>query len=89
MCLHPQAVEAVKTLNGQELAGRKLLVREDREDRDVKQFNKENGIEGSAPPRPPRRPRRPPHSASQPPPEGEEGADSGKQQSGIQVDPSD
>ncbi|KAK9804947.1 hypothetical protein WJX73_002251 [Symbiochloris irregularis] len=80
------AVEAVKTLNGQELAGRKLLVREDREDRDVKQFNKENGIEGSAPPRPPRRPRRPPNGAAQPAPEGEEGAESGnKQQTGVQI----
>lgn len=58
--LNWQAVEAVKTLNGQELAGRKLLVREDREDRDVKQYNKENGIEGTSPARPPRRTRRPP-----------------------------
>ena len=40
-----QAVAAVNAFNGEEIAGRKILVREDREDRDVKQFNKENGIE--------------------------------------------
>ena len=40
-----QAVEAVNAFNGEEIAGRKILVREDREDRDVKQYNKENGIE--------------------------------------------
>ena len=36
---------AVNAFNGEEMAGRKILVREDREDRDVKQYNKENGIE--------------------------------------------
>lgn len=64
LTVDPQAVEAVKTLNGQELAGRKLLVREDREDRDVKQYNKENGIDGTPPARPPRRTRRPPAISS-------------------------
>ncbi len=38
---------AVNTLNGMELAGRKMLVREDREDRDVKQYNRDNGLEGA------------------------------------------
>ncbi len=69
-----QAVEAVNKYNGQELAGRKLLVREDREDRDVKQYNRENGIERPEGARPPRRPRRPegappgpPHEEGRPP----------------------
>ena len=53
-----QAVEAVNRYNGYELAGRKMLVREDREDRDVKQYNRENGIERPEGARPPRRPRR-------------------------------
>ncbi|KAK9822639.1 hypothetical protein WJX81_002257 [Elliptochloris bilobata] len=53
-----QAVAAVNKYNGQELAGRKMLVREDREDRDVKQYNRENGIERPEGTRPPRRPRR-------------------------------
>ncbi len=35
----------MNAFNGEEMAGRKILVREDREDRDVKQYNKENGIE--------------------------------------------
>ena len=35
----------MNAFNGEEIAGRKILVREDREDRDVKQYNKENGIE--------------------------------------------
>jgi hypothetical protein len=47
----------VNTFNGTELAGRKILVREDREDRDVKQFNRENGIEGTPPPPRPQRTR--------------------------------
>jgi len=53
-----EAVRAVETLNGTDLAGRKILVREDREDKDVKNYNRENGIE--EPVRPPRerRPRR-------------------------------
>ena len=55
-----QAVSAVQTFNGTELAGRKILVREDREDRDVKQYNKDNGIETPEREfRPPRRERRP------------------------------
>lgn len=40
-----QAVQAVNTLNGTELGGRKILVREDREDRDVKQYNRDNGLD--------------------------------------------
>eukprot|EP00891_Asterochloris_glomerata_P003571 jgi/Astpho2/3571/Aster-06479 len=40
-----EAVSAVNTFNGTDLAGRKIMVREDREDRDVKQYNRENGIE--------------------------------------------
>lgn len=35
-----QAVTAVNTFNGTDLAGRKIMVREDREDRDVKQYNR-------------------------------------------------
>lgn len=35
-----QAVAAVNIFNGEEIAGRKILVREDREDRDVKQYNR-------------------------------------------------
>lgn len=35
---------AINALNGTELGGRTILVREDREDRDVKQYNEENGI---------------------------------------------
>ena len=55
-----QAVAAVQTFNGTELAGRKILVREDREDRDVKQYNKDNNIETPEREfRPPRRERRP------------------------------
>ena len=48
----------MNTFNGEEVAGRKILVREDREDRDVKQYNKENGIERPDTARPPRRARR-------------------------------
>ena len=48
----------MNTFNGEEMAGRKILVREDREDRDVKQYNKENGIERPEGARPPRRARR-------------------------------
>ncbi len=47
-CVRPapmQAVQAVNTLNGTELGGRKILVREDREDRDVKQYNRDNGLD--------------------------------------------
>jgi len=39
-----QAVNAINTLNGSELGGRNIIVREDREDRDVKLYNEENGI---------------------------------------------
>ena len=46
-----QAVSAVNTFNGTDLAGRKIMVREDREDRDVKQYNRENGIETPPVPR--------------------------------------
>ncbi len=35
-----QAVRAVETLNGVDLGGRKILVREDREDKDVKNYNR-------------------------------------------------
>lgn len=49
---------AVNTFNGEEVGGRKLLVREDREDRDVKQYNRENGIERPEGSRPSRRSRR-------------------------------
>lgn len=73
-----QAVKAVNELNGMELSGRKILVREDREDRDVKQYNKDNGI--AAPPRPPRREPRPA------PPKREAPADNGNEGgSGLQV----
>ena len=34
-----QAVKAVSDFNGTDLAGRKILVREDREDRDVKAYD--------------------------------------------------
>lgn len=40
-----EAVAAVNTFNGTDLAGRKIMVREDREDRDVKQYNRDNGID--------------------------------------------
>ncbi|EIE21682.1 G-strand telomere binding protein 1 [Coccomyxa subellipsoidea C-169] len=53
-----EAVAAVNTFNGEEIAGRKILVREDREDRDVKQYNKDHGIERPEGARPPRRSRR-------------------------------
>ncbi|KAL6774211.1 GBP1 [Auxenochlorella protothecoides x Auxenochlorella symbiontica] len=53
-----EAVAAISTLNGTDLGGRTILVREDREDRDVKQYNAENGIEAPAPRRPRRRRRR-------------------------------
>lgn len=52
-----EAVEAVNSLNGTDLGGRKVLVREDREDRDVKEYNRENGVEPRE--RPPRAPRAP------------------------------
>lgn len=49
-----QALEAINTLNGTDLGGRPMLVREDREDRDVKQATGEEGV-----PRAPRAPRAP------------------------------
>lgn len=82
-----EAVTAVQTFNGVELAGRKILVREDREDRDVKQFNKENGLEGEeAGPRQ-RRPRRPPAPRAQPAETatGGEAAEGDGESSGLQV----
>ncbi len=39
-CCAMQAVRAVETLNGTDLGGRKILVREDREDKDVKNYNR-------------------------------------------------
>ena len=35
-----QAVRAVEALNGTDLDGRAILVREDREDKDVKNYNR-------------------------------------------------
>lgn len=64
LLLH-QAVAAVNTFNGEEIAGRKILVREDREDRDVKQYNKDHGIEKPEGARPPRRSRRGPAQQGQ------------------------
>jgi RNA recognition motif-containing protein len=47
-----EAIKAVQELNGTELGGRRIAVREDREDRDVKQFIEgEGGENGSRPPR--------------------------------------
>lgn len=48
----PQAIAAVNTLNGAELGGRRISVREDREDRDVKQAAGENGAPVERPHRP-------------------------------------
>jgi RNA recognition motif-containing protein len=39
-----EAVNAINAMNGTDLGGRTILVREDREDRDVKLYNEENGI---------------------------------------------
>lgn len=52
-CRYLQALHAIQTLNGSELGGRRILVREDREDRDVKQAD---GAAAEAPraPRPAR-----------------------------------
>jgi RNA recognition motif-containing protein len=49
-----QAIAAVNTLNGADLGGRRISVREDREDRDVKQAVGENGERPERPPRVPR-----------------------------------
>lgn len=47
-----EAIKAVNELNGTELGGRRIAVREDREDRDVKQFVEgEGGENGTRPPR--------------------------------------
>jgi len=55
-----QAIQAVNTLNGVDLGGRRISVREDREDRDVKQYAAEDGAAAAPrPPRPPRAPRAP------------------------------
>jgi len=75
-----EAVKAVNELNGMEVAGRKILVREDREDRDVKQYNKDNGI--APPARPPRRERAPPGPRRDAPPMH---ADIPEVSSGLQV----
>ena len=73
-----QAAAAISTLNGADLAGRKLLVREDREDRDVRAARGENGEEGGE--RPPRRERPPPRPrAPRPPREERPEASSGLQ----------
>jgi hypothetical protein len=45
----PQAIAAVNQLNGADLGGRRISVREDREDRDVKQFTEGEEGTGSAP----------------------------------------
>jgi hypothetical protein len=83
-----QAVAAISTLNGTELGGRNILVREDREDRDVKQYNEQNGLEPA--PRAPRPPRRAPAPGGRggrggrgPAPEGGEGQSSGTQVRGC------
>ncbi|KAI8468345.1 MAG: G-strand telomere binding protein 1 [Monoraphidium minutum] len=49
-----EAIAAVNTLNGVDLGGRNISVREDREDRDVKQAAGEDGVPIERPPRPPR-----------------------------------
>ncbi|GAX82342.1 hypothetical protein CEUSTIGMA_g9771.t1 [Chlamydomonas eustigma] len=60
-----EALAAINTQNGTDLAGRRILVREDREDRDVKQYAPEDGSpapvkapRAARPPREPREPRR-------------------------------
>jgi hypothetical protein len=76
-------------MNGVELGGRVMLVREDREDRDVKQYNEENGISAAV---------RPPRAEGAAPgrgrgrggrggrgPRSEEGAPAGGESSGTQV----
>ena len=70
-----EALAAIASLNGSELAGRKLLVREDREDRDVKAHHA-GGPEGERRERPPPRERR-----ARPPPREERPEAS----SGLQV----
>lgn len=40
-----QALKAVQSMNGVELGGRPMMVREDREDRDVKNYQNESGRE--------------------------------------------
>ncbi|KAG2444760.1 hypothetical protein HXX76_001504 [Chlamydomonas incerta] len=44
-----EALHAIQTLNGAELGGRRILVREDREDRDVKQADGATGAPERAP----------------------------------------
>jgi len=82
-----EALAAINSLNGVELGGRNILVREDREDRDVKQYNEENGI--TPPARPPREPR-PPRGGrgrGRGPPPAEVGAEGEEvnQSSGLQI----
>ena len=68
----------MNAFNGEEIAGRKILVREDREDRDVKQYNRENGIE-----RPnTRRPKRGGRGGA-----GRGGAEQGSRSGGAQREP--
>ena len=50
-----QALNAVGKFNGTELAGRNIIVREDREDRDLKDYNRQNGVESTK--RPPKKER--------------------------------
>lgn len=78
-----QAAAAIQQLNGTDLAGRKLLVREDREDRDVRAARGENG-EGEGGERPPRRERPPrePRAPRAPRPPREERPEAS---SGLQV----
>lgn len=64
-----EAIAAVNTLNGTDLGGRRIAVREDREDRDVKQFIE--GEEGAAPRRSTRGRGRGRGRAPRPPVEGE------------------
>lgn len=72
-----EAVAAVNALNGSELGGRKIMVREDREDRDVKQYNKENGIKPTGFRGPPSRRKGQPREADKEPVDG--GSSSGLQ----------
>ena len=74
-----EALAAIAALNGAELDGRKLLVREDREDRDVKAHHA-GGAEGERRERPPRRDGpRPPRADRGPPRDPRPEASSGLQ----------
>ncbi|CAL8469327.1 g8868 [Coccomyxa elongata] len=82
-----EAVAAVNTFNGEEIAGRKILVREDREDRDVKQYNRDHGIERPEGGRPPRRSRRPAQQSQRSPKDNDNGdhKEPLQEPSGLQV----